>query len=138
MWYCIILYFGEVLISIFLLCSIFYLPYLYKCIGIIPFRVIPFFLSGKSIISYWIFENCLYETDRKLLQIISNDLKWTQMISQSQNIWWIFIVLSQKFCAWTFCKQLCDIVFLQKSIDIFFWKYWNLFGKHVLYCIETK
>lgn len=39
------------LISIFLLCSIFYLPYLYKCIGIIPFRVIPFFLSGKSIIN---------------------------------------------------------------------------------------
>ena len=44
-------------------------------IGITPFRAIPFFLSGKSIISYWIFENYLYETDRKLLQIISNDLK---------------------------------------------------------------
>ena len=58
-------------------------------------------------------------------QITPNYLKWTQMISQFQNIWWIFIVLSQKFCAWTFCKQLCDIIFLQKSIDIFFWKHWQ-------------
>ena len=73
-----------------------------------PFELFRFFLSGKSIISYLIFENWLEEAERKYTEIYLSLLKYTQMISKSQNIWWIFIVLSQSFCAWIFCKEfLC-------------------------------
>ena len=97
-----------------------------------PFELFRFFLSGKSIISYLIFENWLEEAERKYTEIYLSLLKYTQIISKSQNILWIFIVLSQNFCAWTICKHLCDIV-----LFCIFGKCWYLFFSFVIYLFSA-
>ena len=82
------LVFWDVLVSIFLLCSIF-LPYLYKRIGIIPVCVIPFFLSGKSIYHIGFLKIAfmkLIANYSKLSQMNANDLAISEYLMNIHSI----------------------------------------------------
>ena len=90
------------------------------------FVLFRFFLSGKSIISYLIFENWLEEAERKYTEIYLSLLKYTQIISKSQNILWIFIVLSQGFAPEHFVNTyviLYYFVFGEVLVSIFLFCY---------------
>lgn len=100
--------------------------------GIIFFRVIPFFLFGKSIISYWILK-----IDLKMVN--ANDSKFTQITlslpkcSYKQRNLNVYLWSCHRFfCARTICKHLCDIV-----LFCILGKCWYLFFSFVIYLFSA-
>ena len=65
-----------------------------------------------------------------LKTVNANDSKFTQMLLQTNKFKCVFMILSQIFCAWTFCKHLYDIV-----LFCIFGKCWYLFFSYVRFFI---